>query len=108
MAYVPEWEQLAEALERVIASGGLSTQEAQCDICRAIANQKIKVRPASTSLSARSPTISCNTSLLPNIAIMSVSFLIEQFHSICRHGSSRRTWTGTNRVSNTIWFSSLE
>lgn len=45
MAYVPEWEQLAEALERVIASGGLSTQEAQCDICRAIADQKIKVRP---------------------------------------------------------------
>src|SRR6185437_16333976 len=45
MAYVPEWEQLREALERVIASGGLSIQEAQRDICRAIADQKIKVRP---------------------------------------------------------------
>jgi hypothetical protein len=43
MAYVPDWEQLAEALKRVIEAG-FSRSEAQRDICRAIIDGKIKVR----------------------------------------------------------------
>jgi hypothetical protein len=42
-AYVPDWEQLAEALKRVIEAG-FSRSEAQRDICRAIIDGKIKVR----------------------------------------------------------------
>ena len=43
MAYVPDWEQLAEALKRVIEAS-FSRSEAQRDICRAIIDGKIKVR----------------------------------------------------------------
>jgi hypothetical protein len=45
MAYVPEWEQLASALKRVM-DAGLSRREAQNDICLALADQKIGVRPS--------------------------------------------------------------
>jgi hypothetical protein len=43
MAYVPDWERLSDALSRVIAAG-LSKPEAQRDICRAIADRKIRFR----------------------------------------------------------------
>jgi hypothetical protein len=43
MAYVPDSEQLAEALKRVIEAG-FSRIEAQRDICRAIIDGKIKAR----------------------------------------------------------------
>jgi hypothetical protein len=45
VAYQPEWERLAEALDRVTAATGLQRREAQQDICRAIADRKITVRP---------------------------------------------------------------
>jgi hypothetical protein len=44
MAYVPRWEQLSEALTRVEAAAGLSTDEARIDICRAIADGAVKFR----------------------------------------------------------------
>ncbi len=43
MAYIPEWERLADSRRRVMAAGG-SKREAQRDICRALADQKIKIR----------------------------------------------------------------
>ena len=43
MAYVPEWERLPDALERVMAAG-LTEDEAQVDICRAISDRKIALR----------------------------------------------------------------
>lgn len=43
MAYVPDWERLPDALKRVMAAG-LSQDEAQVDICRAISDRKIRLR----------------------------------------------------------------
>jgi hypothetical protein len=43
MAYVPDWERLSDALSRVIAAG-ISKPEAKRDICRAIADRKIRIR----------------------------------------------------------------
>jgi hypothetical protein len=43
MAYLPDWERLSDALSRVVAAG-LSRPEAQRDICRAIADRKIRIR----------------------------------------------------------------
>jgi len=43
MAYVREWERLADALQRVVATG-LREGEAKSDICNAIADRKIEVR----------------------------------------------------------------
>jgi hypothetical protein len=42
-AYVPDCERLTDVLKRVMAAG-LSKREAQRDVCRAIADRKIKVR----------------------------------------------------------------
>jgi hypothetical protein len=44
MAYVSEWERLSEALTRVMAAGGLPEDEAQTDICRAIAEGAVNIR----------------------------------------------------------------
>jgi hypothetical protein len=44
MAYVPDWERLADVLARVI-DAGRAEHEAQHDICNAIADRKIKIRP---------------------------------------------------------------
>ena len=44
MAYVSDWEQLADALERVTTATGLSNAAAQADICRAISDGAIEVR----------------------------------------------------------------
>ena len=44
MAYVPEWERLAEARKRVMAAG-LSKGEAERDLCAAMSDGKITVRP---------------------------------------------------------------
>jgi hypothetical protein len=43
VAYTPDWEPLADALKRVVAIG-VSEDEAKRDLCRAVANQKIRVR----------------------------------------------------------------
>lgn len=43
MAYVPEWERLADALNRVVASGA-TEEQAKTDICNAIADRKIRLR----------------------------------------------------------------
>jgi hypothetical protein len=43
MPYIPDWEPLAEALTRVIATG-VSQQEAKIDLCHAGADRKIGVR----------------------------------------------------------------
>jgi len=45
MEYVPRWERLNEARRRV-AKAGLSKREIQRDICRAMADGAIKVRPS--------------------------------------------------------------
>jgi hypothetical protein len=44
MAYVPDWETLAETLARVMMTTGLSTSEAQLDICRALKDGKLRAR----------------------------------------------------------------
>jgi hypothetical protein len=43
VAYTPDWEPLADALKRVIATGA-SEDEAKLDLCGAVADQKIRVR----------------------------------------------------------------
>jgi hypothetical protein len=43
MAYVPEWERLSDVVARVMAAG-LSRDEAQSDICRAIAVRAVKIQ----------------------------------------------------------------
>jgi hypothetical protein len=42
VAYKPDWEPLADAVKRVMAIG--ITEEAKIDLCRAVADRKIKVR----------------------------------------------------------------
>jgi hypothetical protein len=42
MALVPEWERLADALKRVVATG-ISEHDAQVSLCRAISERKIRV-----------------------------------------------------------------
>ena len=44
MAYVPDWERLADALKRVTAATGIAEDEAQQDICGAIADREIRIR----------------------------------------------------------------
>jgi hypothetical protein len=43
MAYVPDWERLADAINRVMLFG-ISKGKAQLDLCRATADRKIKIR----------------------------------------------------------------
>jgi hypothetical protein len=43
VAYTPDWEKLAEALKRVMAVG-VSENQAKLDLCRAVADRKIRVR----------------------------------------------------------------
>ena len=43
MAYTPDWEPLADALERVMATGA-TEDEAKIDLCRAMADRNINVR----------------------------------------------------------------
>ena len=43
MAYTPDWEPLADALKRVMATGSTG-DEAKTDLCRAMADRKIGVR----------------------------------------------------------------
>jgi hypothetical protein len=44
MAYVSKWEPLSAARERVMTATGRSKDEAQTDICRAIADRAINIR----------------------------------------------------------------
>ena len=44
MAYVSRWERLPHAVMRVMAACGLSKEEAQTDICRAIADGAVEIR----------------------------------------------------------------
>jgi hypothetical protein len=43
MAYDSQWERLSDAVERIMAAG-LSKEEAQTDVCRAIADEAVKIR----------------------------------------------------------------
>jgi hypothetical protein len=43
MVYVAEWEPLADACKRVMAAGA-SREQAQADICRAIADEAVRIR----------------------------------------------------------------
>jgi hypothetical protein len=45
MRYIPDRETLAETLARVMTTNGLSTSEAQVDICRALNDGKIQILP---------------------------------------------------------------
>jgi hypothetical protein len=44
MAYIPRWERLPNALRRVMVAVRLSQDEAQVDICRALADGAIRIR----------------------------------------------------------------
>jgi hypothetical protein len=44
MRYVSQWERLPAVLARVMETGGLTREEAQADICVAIADGRIKIR----------------------------------------------------------------
>jgi hypothetical protein len=44
MAYTPKWESLSAACERVMTAAGLAKDEAQKDICQAIADRAVDVR----------------------------------------------------------------
>jgi hypothetical protein len=44
MAYSPEWERLSDAAARVMTAAGVSKEQAQTDICQAIADGKVKIR----------------------------------------------------------------
>ena len=44
MPYVREWERLSDAVNRVMTATGISREEAQADICGAIAERAIKIR----------------------------------------------------------------
>ena len=44
MRYVQDWTPLAEA-RRLVESSGLSKDEAELDICNALADRKIPIRP---------------------------------------------------------------
>ena len=43
MPYIPDWEPLAAALNRIVASN-IEESEAKADLCHAIADRKISVR----------------------------------------------------------------
>ena len=44
MAYVPGWERLSAATERVMEAAQVSKDQAQADICQAIADKNVKIR----------------------------------------------------------------
>jgi hypothetical protein len=44
MTYLPNWERLPDAIERVMGATGRSKPEVQTEICRAIADGAIKIR----------------------------------------------------------------
>jgi hypothetical protein len=44
MAYVSRWERLSDVATHVMTAAGVSKDEAQSDICRAIADRAIKIR----------------------------------------------------------------
>jgi hypothetical protein len=52
MVYIPNWESLAETLTRLMTAG-LSMSEAQRDICRALADRKIRFRPTDNKIETR-------------------------------------------------------
>jgi hypothetical protein len=59
VAYIPDWEQLADALKRVV-SAGIDEEEAKNDLCRAVVDRKIgvRVRIAMTDYSMRGQVFS--------------------------------------------------
>jgi hypothetical protein len=44
MAYVPAWQRLSDAIESVMAGTACSREEAQTDICQAIADRTVKIQ----------------------------------------------------------------
>ena len=44
MAYEGEWLRLSEALTRVMEAAGISKEEARAEICRAVADRRIRIR----------------------------------------------------------------
>lgn len=44
MAYVRAWQRLSEAIESIMTGGGGSREEAQTDICQAIADRTVKIQ----------------------------------------------------------------
>ena len=44
MVYVSVWERLNEAVKRVMGATGCSKEEAQADICQAVADGVIEIR----------------------------------------------------------------
>jgi hypothetical protein len=44
MAYLSAWERLGDAIERVVSEAGVSRNEAQTDLCRAIADGAVRIQ----------------------------------------------------------------
>jgi hypothetical protein len=74
VAYTPDWEPLADALKRVMATG-VSEDEAKLDLCRAMADGKInvQVRIAQNDDRFRGQVFSGPNVGYPTISVLTIS-----------------------------------
>ena len=98
MAYTPDWEPIADALKRVMATG-VSEDEAKTDLCRAVADRKIKIQVRIAQNDGRrgqvfsGPNVEVPVHLSPNDLDWSRSCPLKPW-SIGPVGPQRYVWIG--------------